>query len=339
MNSITSAARLVGIGFPGNSPTKELVELVEIGVRSVILFARNAGDRPEVARTIREVKALAPEPADPILVCVDQEGGRTIRFREGFDPPPSMREVGDRGPDFAGEIGSRLAADLRPVGVDLDLAPVVDVDSNPANPVIGSRSFGRDPELVARCGVALVQSMQAGGVAACAKHFPGHGDTDEDSHHDLPVLRHGRPRLEKVELPPFRAVIEVGVAAIMTTHVVFDAIDPGVPATMSRTAIDGLLRSELGFDGVVISDDLEMSAIADLPELRGDLGEAAVRAVEAGVDLVLCCHDPHRQHRVIEALASAIDCGRIDHERVGRSHRRLDDLFARYVRARPDGVG
>lgn len=326
-----AAARLVGIGFDGSSPTAEVAALVDRGVRTVILFARNAGEREEVVRTIAGVKALAPSPDDPIMVCVDQEGGRTVRFREGFDPPPSMREIGRGGPEAAAEIGSRLAADLRPVGIDLDLAPVVDVDSNPANPVIGERSFGGDPEEVGSCGAALVRAMQAGGVAACAKHFPGHGDTDSDSHHDLPVLRHGRGRLDRVELPPFRAVIEAGVAAIMTTHVVFEAMDPGVPATMSRAAIDGLLRTELGFDGVVISDDLEMAAIAELPELEGDLGEAAVRAVDAGVDLVLCCHQPARQARVVEAVAAAIDSGRLSEDRIRDAHRRLDRLFTRFV--------
>ncbi|MCP4835827.1 MAG: beta-N-acetylhexosaminidase [Phycisphaera sp.] len=330
--SIQSAARLLCIGFDGPVPTPEARDLVRLGVRSVILFARNAGSRVEVAATIARVKALATDPTDPILVCVDQEGGGTVRFRDGFDPPPSMREVGLGGVDSASEVGTRLAADLRPIGVDLDLAPVVDVDSNPANPVIGSRSFGRDPGEVGRCGAALVQAMQSGGVAACGKHFPGHGDTDSDSHHDLPVLRHGMERLDLVELPPFRAIIEADVASIMTTHVVFEALDPGVPATMSRPAIDGLLRENLGFDGVVVSDDLEMAAIADLPELRGDLGEAAVRAVDAGVDLVLCCHEPTRQRRVIEALAGAIDSGRLGEDRIAAAHRRLDRLFDRFVR-------
>lgn len=331
-SSIQAAARLLCIGFDGPSPTAEVRHLVGLGVRSVILFARNAGAREAVAGTIAEVKALATGPNDPILVCVDQEGGKTVRFLDGFDPPPSMREIGVGGVEAAAEIGRRLAADLRPIGVDLDLAPVVDVDSNPANPVIGSRSFGRDPQHVGRCGAALANAMQSGGVAACGKHFPGHGDTDSDSHHDLPVLRHGKERLDRIELPPFRAVIDSGIAAIMTTHVVFEAIDPGVPATMSRAAIDGLLRGELGFDGVVISDDLEMAAIVDLPELGGDLGEAAIRAIDAGVDLVLCCHEAARQTRVIEALAEAIDVGRLGPDRIAAAHRRLDRLFDRFVR-------
>jgi beta-N-acetylhexosaminidase len=282
-----------------------------------------------VAETIERVKALSRE---PILVCVDQEGGETVRFTDGFDPPPSMREIGKGGSSLAGVVGRRLASDLRPVGIDLDLAPVVDVDSNPRNPVIGPRSFGSTPELVAECGAAMIVAMQAGGLAACAKHFPGHGDTDLDSHHDLPVLRHDLDRLRAVELPPFKAAIEAGVAAIMTTHVVFESLDPGVPATMSAVAVDGLLRGELGFDGVVISDDLEMAAIADLPAIDGDLGEAAVRSVLAGVDLVLCCHREDRQHRVIDALAEAIASGRISEDRMRASHRRLDRLFDRFVR-------
>ena len=325
-----SAARFVAIGFDGPSPGDGVRRLIDRGVRSVILFARNAGPRAQVAETISQVKRLAN---DPILVCVDQEGGATVRFTDGFDPPPAMREVGKGGATLAGVVGRRLASDLRPVGIDLDLAPVVDVDSNPRNPVIGPRSFGNTAAIVAECGAAMVVAMQSGGLAACAKHFPGHGDTDLDSHHDLPVLRHDLARLREVELPPFKAAIDAGVAAVMTTHVVFESLDPGVPATMSAAAVDGLLRGELGFDGVVISDDLEMAAIADLPAIAGDLGEAAVRSVLAGVDLVLCCHREDRQHRVIDALAEAIASGRISAERVQASHRRLDRLVDRFVRS------
>jgi beta-N-acetylhexosaminidase len=320
----------VAIGFDGPRPDAEVRDLIRRGVRSVILFARNAGPRAQVAETIERIKGMAD---DPVLVCVDQEGGDTVRFTDGFDPPPFMREVGKGGASLAGVVGRRLASDLRPVGIDLDLAPVVDVDSNPRNPVIGPRSFGSTPELVAECGAALIVAMQAGGLAACAKHFPGHGDTDLDSHHDLPVLRNDLDRLRAIDLPPFKAAIEAGVAAIMTTHVVFESLDPGVPATMSAAAVDGLLRGELGFDGVVISDDLEMAAIADLPAIAGDLGEAAVRSVLAGVDLVLCCHREDRQHRVIDALAEAIASGRISAERVQASHRRLDRLVDRFVRS------
>ena len=319
------AARLVCVGFHGPAPTEELIELVRVGVRAVILFARNAGDRHEVEETIRSVKSLASE---PILVCVDQEGGGTVRFEDGFNPPPSMREVGKDGPSRAAEVGAMLAADLRPVGIDLDLAPVVDVDSNPANPVIGSRSFGRDPERVAECGAALITAMQAGGVAACAKHFPGHGDTAEDSHLELPRLAHPRERLDEVELPPFRAAIAADVASVMISHVLHDGLDPSVPSTLSRRVVNDLLRVELGFDGVIISDDLQMQAISD----HYEVGRAAVDAVRAGIDLLLCCHDFDQQLASIDAIAGAIDSGIIDRLEVDKSIRRLDHLYDRFVR-------
>ena len=207
-----------------------------------------------------------------------------------------------------GEEAVRNAAittshELRAVGFGLDLAPVVDVDTNPGNPVIGDRSFSSDAEVVARLGAIWIEAMQKHGVAACAKHFPGHGDTSEDSHHELPVLPHGLDRLHAVELPPFRAAIEAGVAAIMSAHVLFEAVDPGVPATLSPNVLQGILREEFGFEGAIISDDLEMEAIAG----RMDVGDAAVRAVEAGVDLVLCCHREDRQRRVLEALGDSLD--------------------------------
>ena len=322
---VRRAARLVCVGFDGREPTEGLADLIDIGVRAVILFARNAGDREQVTETIRRIKSLSD---DPILVCVDQEGGSTVRFQDGFSTPPPMREVGDEGLDRAGEIGRLLAEDLRPVGIDLNLAPVVDVDSNPANPVIGARSFGRDPEHVSRCASAFIQSMQGGGVAACAKHFPGHGDTSEDSHHELPVLAHSLERLERVELPPFRAAIEAGVAAVMSSHVVYEAMDPGVPATMSPLVIRGLLRERLAFQGVIISDDLQMKAISD----HHEIGAAAVAAVRAGIDLLLCCHDLDHQLASIDAIAGGLESGRIDGDAVDASICRLDDLYDRFVR-------
>ena len=191
-----------------------------------------------------------------------------------------------------------------------------------ANPVIGDRSFGRAPEVVAAMGAAFVRGLQGGGVAGCGKHFPGHGDTEQDSHLDLPRLPHDAERLRRVELPPFRAAIQAGVASIMTAHVVFQAVDPDVPATMSRRVLQDILRGELGFRGAIVSDDLEMKAIAD----RMDLGEAALRAVEAGVDLLLCCHEAARQERIVAALAEAIASGRLPEARVRESLARIQPL-------------
>ena len=320
-----TAARFLCVGFHGKSVSAELAELIRRGVRSVILFERNAGHRDEVAALIREVKSLSP---DPIMVCVDQEGGDTVRLRNGFNPPPSMRSIGNDGRARAAEIGVKLAEDLRSVGVDLNLAPVVDVDTNPDNPVIGNRSFGRDPTAVGVSGAALIRAMQAGGVASCAKHFPGHGDTDQDSHFALPILSHGLDRLRSVELVPFQAAIRAGVAAIMTAHIRFDAVDASVPATLSRSIINGILREELGFQGVVISDDLEMQGISD----SYTTSQASLHAVQAGVDMVLCCHSFDRQMESLSALASAIENGSISRELVTQSQERMKLLFDQFVR-------
>ena len=310
-------SELVCIGFEGHTLTAGAAELLAGGVRGVIYFARNYVGAAQVRAMSDSVRRAAGR---EVLVTVDHEGGRVQRFHgEGFPALPSGREMGAGGERAAREAGEHAARDLHAVGINMNLAPVLDVDSNPANPVIGARSFGNDAAQVAACGVAYAAGLRAGGVAACGKHFPGHGDTSVDSHLDLPRLPHAMERLERVELVPFRAAVRAGIEAIMTAHVLFEAIDPQVPATLSRTVITGLLRERLGFDGLVITDDFEMQAIAD----RFETGEAAVRAVEAGCDLVLVCHREDRQRRAIEALADAVRSGRLSADRVDRSRKRL----------------
>jgi len=312
-----TAAELVTIGFEGTELPAEAADLLRQGVRSVILFTRNFRDASQLRELTRSIRAAAGRPT---IVSVDQEGGRVQRFRgAGFPDLPSGREIGAAGEHAAREAAVTTARMLRAVGIGMNLAPVLDVDSNPANPVIGARAFGPDPLQVARCGVAYAQVLQAERVAACGKHFPGHGDTSVDSHLDLPRLPHAMERLERIELVPFREAIRAGIASIMTAHVLFDAIDPEVPATLSRTVVTGLLRERLGFDGLVITDDFEMQAIAD----RFETGEAAVRAVDAGCDLVLVCQREDRQRRAIEALAQAVRTGRLTPERVEQSRKRL----------------
>lgn len=300
------------------------------GIGGTILFARNATTAAQVRTLSSAIRRAASEIgcAAP-FVSIDHEGGRVVRAREGFTAVPEMREVGAKGPEEAARIGSIFARELKSAGIDVNFAPVVDVDSNPSNPVIGARSFSADPATAGACAASFIRAMQAGGVAACAKHFPGHGDTHVDSHLDLPVLPHGLDRLKEVELPPFIEAIAAGVASVMTAHVVFEALDPGIPATMSARAVDGLLRRDLGFSGVIFSDDLEMKAIAD----RMPFGEACVRALEAGCDCLLVCHELERQRAAIAAIAEAIRSGRLARERVARSHGRIDALRSAYGRA------
>ena len=323
------AARLVCAGFPGTEVDAGLREMLAEGIGGTILFSRNATTAEQVRTLSEAIKRAAVALGRNVpFVSIDHEGGRVMRAREGFTAVPEMREVGAKGPEEAARVGALFARELRAAGVDVNFAPVVDVDSNPANPVIGGRSFSRDPARVGWCASAFIRAMQAGGVAACAKHFPGHGDTCVDSHLDLPVLPHGLDRLHEIELLPFRNAIAAGVACVMTAHVVFEALDPGVPATMSARAVDGLLRRDLGFGGVIFSDDLEMKAIAD----RMDFGEASVRAIEAGCDCLLVCHGLERQRAAISAIAEAIRSGRLSGERVALSHARLDALRSAYVR-------
>ena len=323
-----AAASFLMIGFEGLSLTDGARSLLRRGAFGAILFARNYADREQVAGLCGSIKAA--DAARPVAVAVDQEGGRVLRFRgPGFTDVPAMRDVGlHGGPERARAVGALLASELRPLGIDIDFAPVLDVDSNPANPVIGERSFHRAPERVAACGVALIEGLQSGGVAACGKHFPGHGDTDLDSHHHLPRLGHDLARLRAIELVPFRAAVAAGVAAIMSSHILFPALDAARPATMSPAVLEGLLRKELGFDGVVFSDDLEMKAIAEHYSMPG----AAVDAAAAGCDVLLVCHTEPLQEAILAALAKAIIDGRLPAARVAEAEARRQALAARFVR-------
>jgi beta-N-acetylhexosaminidase len=234
-----------------------------------------------------------------------------------------MRAIGDAGdPALAREVGALLGRELRAVGIDQDYAPCVDVDTNPANPVIGDRSFSRDPEVVARLGAALAEGLQSAGVAACAKHFPGHGDTSQDSHHALPRLPHGMERLRAVELLPFRALARAGVASVMTAHVVFEPLDPRRPATLSPAAID-VLRRECGYDGCVVSDDLEMKAVA----ANFPLEEAVPAALSAGLDALMVCQRADVANRAIDAARHAVESGAVPRARLAEARRRVEALL------------
>ena len=320
-DALRAASGFVCIGFDGHALPAASAALLRGGVRSVIHFTRNYAGPDQMSRLNEEIRTAA---GGPVLVTVDQEGGRVQRFRgEAFPDMPSGRDLGLAGPEAARTAAETAARKLRAVGFTMNLAPVLDVDTNPANPVIGARAFSSDPACVATCAVSYAAGLREGGMHACGKHFPGHGDTSVDSHLDLPRLPHAMERLEAVELVPFHAAIQAGIEAIMTSHVLFEALDAGVPATLSRTVVTGLLRERLGFDGLVITDDFEMQAIAD----RHEMGEAAVQAIEAGCDLILACHRLDRQRRIIEAVAQAIATGRISERRVRDSQKRLGRLL------------
>jgi beta-N-acetylhexosaminidase len=323
-------AGLFVVGFPGLQPDDELRALLADGVAGVILFKRNVESPAQVAALLRTLKS---EAGRPLLASVDQEGGRVARLRGApFTTLPSMREIGARGgADLARRVGVLLGHEVRALGFDVDFAPVLDVDTNPANPVIADRSFSRDAQEVATLGVALAQGLELAGVASCGKHFPGHGDTSQDSHLHLPSLPHALERLKAVELVPFAAYAQAKLASIMTAHVIFEALDPAVPATMSKKVLD-VLRHELHFEGVIISDDLEMKAIAE----HFSVERAAVEGLKAGVDLFLVCHDYRVQRRAIEAVVKAVESGEVTRAALDAAARRVEGLVRRFVRGPED---
>jgi beta-N-acetylhexosaminidase len=298
---VEQPGQLLFAGFRGTRVPDELAALIAAGrIGGVVLFARNVESPEQLRALVRELHAPAPEAA-PLLVAVDQEGGRVQRLRAPWTVWPPMRAVGDRDdPAATQELAASLARELLEAGIGLDFAPVVDVATEPSNPVIGDRSFGETAERVSIHACAFIEGLQGAGVAACAKHFPGHGDTTRDSHHELPRLAHSIERLRRLELVPFRAAIASGVASVMTAHILFTALDPSRPATLSPEVL-GILRRELGFEGVVFSDDLEMRAVADAYPIRARV----LGALEAGVDALLVCSDHALWEQALGTLEAA----------------------------------
>ena len=329
--------QMVMAGFDGKAPTEEIRALIrDRKLGGVIYFRRNAGTAGEVARLSAALHELAAEATKaPLWIAVDQEGGMVARLDRGVTVMPGQMTLGAaRSAKWARETAYASGAQLARLGVNLNFAPCLDVNNNPANPVIGVRSFGERPELVAELGVAAIRGYREAGVVACAKHFPGHGDTVADSHRELPVVPHDRKRLEAVELMPFRLAVAAGAQAIMTAHVRFPALEPdGLPATLSPRILRGLLRDEWGYDGVVFTDCLEMKAIS------GTVGVArgAVMAVKAGADVVLVSHTPALQQAALDALYEAVVAGEIAEERIDESVRRIVALKAEQAARGPAG--
>ncbi len=279
------AGQVLVAGFSGVSPPEVLLAAVRRGeLGGIILFRRNLETPTQAAELIERCTAQAPGEL-PLLVAVDQEGGRVTRIDAPLLRLPPMRVLGRIGdPALTARAARMLARQLAAMGFTMNMAPVLDVDTNPRNPIIGDRSFGSTAELVISQAAAFSDGLLSGGLLSCGKHFPGHGDTDEDSHLALPRLAHPRERLDAIELAPFRAAAG-RIPALMTAHLVFEELDPGIPATLSRRVITGLLRQELGYDGVVISDDLEMKAVSE----GWGIANAGVEAIDAGCDLLLIC--------------------------------------------------
>ncbi|WP_328425884.1 glycoside hydrolase family 3 protein [Micromonospora sp. NBC_00389] len=327
------AAAVLQPGFVGTTPPPWVCRWLGEGLGSVVLFARNVVDTAQVAALTATLRAERPD----VIVAIDEEAGDVTRIESvrGSSRPGNFALGAVDDPELTEAVARDLGVELAGAGVTLDYAPDADVNSNPANPVIGVRSFGADPALVARHTAAWVRGLQAGGVAACAKHFPGHGDTRVDSHHDLPRITADRDRLDAVELAPFRAAVAAGVQAVMTGHLLVPALDPQLPATLSQRILGGLLRDEMGFSGVVVTDAVEMRAVAD----RYGFAGAAVRALAAGADAICVGGeraDEQSARELADAIVAAVVSGELPEERLAEAAKRVGQLAAWTVAARSE---
>jgi beta-N-acetylhexosaminidase len=294
--------QLISVGFDGHAAPEDLLRRVADGeVGGVMLFRPNIANPGQVAALVAALRRAAP--ADrPLIVSVDQEGGLVQRLRAPLTEWPDMLSVGAAGDEArTQQVGRALGEELAALGIGWNFAPVLDVHTNPENPVIGNRAFATTPDAVAAQALAFWRGLRAAGVAGCGKHFPGHGDTQADSHLTLPIVAHDEERLRRVELAPFAAAARAGIDAIMTAHVMYPAFDRSCPATLSRRILTGILREELGFAGVIVSDDLGMKAVAD----RYPIEELAVSSIAAGADHLLIRESADRQRAAFAALLRA----------------------------------
>jgi beta-N-acetylhexosaminidase len=329
MNLQEQIGQLFMLSFEGTAVSSEWADLQACyKPGGMILFARNLEHAVQIVELTNDLQAHSPH--YPLLIAIDQEGGRVSRLPNGFTIFPSCGVLGAcRSEELAYAAASVTAAELRAVGINMNMAPVLDVCSNPTNPVIGDRAYGIEPQVVAELGLAAIRGLQGKGVIACGKHFPGHGDTGTDSHQELPVVGAALDTLRQRELPPFHYAIANGLTALMTAHVVYPALDAERPATLSPAILTDLLRRQWGFDGVVVTDDLEMRAIAD----HHCIGEAAVQALLAGADILLVCTNRDRAVTAMETVRAAVEDGTITPDRLDASLRRIMSLKQTFLRS------
>jgi beta-N-acetylhexosaminidase len=331
MSLSSTALGVLVAGFSGTALPGEIERLAARGLAGTIVFKRNFGaERPlETAATL--LARIAALGDFPLLSCIDEEGGRVRRLGAPVPQLPRARVLGAiDDPALTERAAFALGHALDALGVNVDFAPILDVDTNPENPIIGDRAFGSTPEQVVRHALPFAAGLRRAGILSCGKHFPGHGDTDLDSHLALPRVPHGRERLDAVELPPFRAA-RGAMPLVMTAHVVFSAIEPALPATLSRKVITDLLRGELGYDGVIVSDDLEMKAVAD----HFGVAASATAAIEAGCDVLLVCEHLERLHEAHEALVKRAEKDAGFRARLEEAHGRIAALRRSLPRRTP----
>ena len=310
-------------GFEGttlNSETEDLIRNHHVG--GLILFSRNYENPKQLHTLIRDIQDVAASTSSgqPLFISVDQEGGRVARLTEPFTKYPPLCCVGNsQSEDLAYRFGQSLASELMDVGINMDYAPVLDVHTNPDNPIIGDRAIASDPETVAKLANSFIKGFRDKGMIPVGKHFPGHGDTHVDSHLDLPTVNRDAATLDEVELVPFRDTISKGLEVIMTAHVIYTAWDSKNPATFSKTILQDILRQRLGFQGVIMSDDLEMKAV----ENYFPFGAFPRMGIKAGLDMFMICNNVGKVRALHDQLIQDVSNGTISTASIQQSVERI----------------
>jgi beta-N-acetylhexosaminidase len=312
-------------GYENDADSKLLIEKYHIG--GFILFKKNIRDSEQMLELLNSLKRSNLVNETPLFLSIDEEGGRVSRFPDEFLKFPTNQKLGKlNDSSLSYKVGSTIGEELKAFGFNMDFAPVLDINSNPKNPVIGDRSFGNNANIVTKLGIQTMKGLQDQNIISAVKHFPGHGDTSVDSHKGLPIVNNDLYRLESFELKPFAAAIENNADMVMVAHILLPKIDNKNPASFSKTIISDILRTDMGYDGVVITDDFTMGAIVK----NYDIGNAAVKSVQAGSDIVLVCHDLVKEEAVIMALQNAVKKGSISLERLDQSVYRILKLKQKY---------
>ncbi|GIP32214.1 beta-N-acetylhexosaminidase [Paenibacillus sp. J2TS4] len=319
--------QMIIAGVQGTSASSEDERMIkEQHVGGIIFYKNNLADPASVVRFANQLKQWNESHSVPLLLSVDQEGGRVSRL-PGLDLLPTAQEIGQwNSREAAGEIGAILGEEVKAMGLNMNFAPVLDINNNPKNPVIGDRSFGSTAEIVSSMGIEAMKQMELTGVIPVVKHFPGHGDTETDSHLDLPVIHKSEKDLTELEWKPFVKAIEEGTDAIMVAHILFPQIDEQYPSSLSPAVVTGQLRDKLGFEGVILTDDLTMGAIVN----RYGIGEASVLSVQAGTDILLIAHEYSNVDEVTAALKQSVADGTLSEERIDESVRRILQLKTKF---------
>ncbi len=314
------AGQMIMAGVHKNQPDKKLVEMVKKGWLGGVILFPSKSDPLELRRSTDYLQSLSPQ--NPLFIAIDQEGGRVARLGEPFTQFPAMHWLGRTGSaQIAFEVGKVLGAELRAVGINVNFAPVLDLAINPNSKVIGDRSLGSEPDLVAELGAEIIKGIQSEGVLACAKHFPGHGATEKDSHFELPKIEINKDLLKSREIVPFKKAIDEGVKMVMVGHLLFPCLDPYHPASLSERVVGDFLKQELGFKGLVISDALEMKALDILPFI-----DRVYLCAKAGVDIILTAEGGERAQVIHNVLVQAVKTGALRLERIYESYLRITQL-------------